>query len=602
MSTPAATADKNPASARSSTRRAFNVGPLWLTLPGVLFLLVFLIYPCVKLLSLSMLQNNTDTFTLAAFGRFFGPSVYRQVLQTTFAIALETTAYCLLFGYPLTYWLSKLPKQRQQIVALLVLLAFWTSSLVKNFAWLVLLGRTGFVADILHFLGIAGGDRLLFNRASVVFAISHTLLPLAVVTMLPVMNQIDQRLSMAASTLGADRAQAFWRIFFASSMRGVAAAGLLVFIGALGFFITPTLLGGPRDMMLGQLIIVQINQLQNWQLGSALAVVLVVSALLSCFVYNLVFGLSSIAGGQTSARSGRPGTLRRQLRRLGLALLNGTAFICSPIVGAYDRYVLPVTRISVLGLYSWLLIFVLLFPIIAIVPMAFTSSTFLSFPPKGFSLQWFATYFESPLWIGATIRSFGIGIVVAIATTAIATMAALGIARSSGRMAGGLFLLFLMPMIIPSIVIAIALFYLCAHISLVATNLGIIIGHVVIAMPIVFVILLTTFKGHDWALDHAAGTLGANRWQVLRRITLPSIKAGLAAGLVIGFLTSFEELTVALFIGGGLKTTLPKQLWDDILLQVNPTLAAASTFVLVIVTLLFLLLQYVRPQNKTASS
>jgi putative spermidine/putrescine transport system permease protein len=156
-------------------------------------------------------------------------------------------------------------------------------------------------------------------------------------------------------------------------------------------------------------------------------------------------------------------------------------------------------------------------------------------------------------------------------------------------------------MIVPSIVTAIALFFLCAHVSLVATDLGIIIGHVVIAMPIVFVILLTTFKGHDWALDHAAGTLGANRLQVLRRITLPSIRNGLVAGLVIGFLTSFEELTVALFIGGGIKTTLPKQLWDDILLQVNPTLAAASTVVLVVVTLLFLVLQYVHPRGKSST-
>jgi putative spermidine/putrescine transport system permease protein len=415
--------------------------------------------------------------------------------------------------------------------------------------------------------------------------------------MLPVMNQIDRRISMAAATLGGDRAQVFWRIFFVSSMRGVAAAGLLVFIGALGFFITPTLLGSPREMMLGQLIIVQINELQNWQLGSALSVVLVVSALLSCFVYNLVFGMSSLANDQDAVRSSH----HRHLRRIGNGIVNALGLVFSPVLGFHDRHVRPVTRVSPLALYSCAVIFVLLFPIVAIVPMAFTADTFLSFPPKGFSLRWFEAYFESPLWIGATLRSFGIGLVTALVTTAIATLAALGIARSKARVTGALFLLFLLPMIVPSIVTAIALFFLCAHVSLVATDLGIIIGHVVIAMPIVFVILLTTFKGHDWALDHAAGTLGANRLQVLRRITLPSIRNGLVAGLVIGFLTSFEELTVALFIGGGIKTTLPKQLWDDILLQVNPTLAAASTVVLVVVTLLFLVLQYVHPRGKSST-
>jgi putative spermidine/putrescine transport system permease protein len=587
--------DMNVSTIPAPATRSFRLGPLWLTLPGVLFLLAFLIYPSLKLLSLSVIQGGTGAFSLAAFGRFFGPSVYRQVLQTTFLIAIETTGYCLLFGYPLAYWLSGLSRRRQQIVALLVLLAFWTSTLVKNFAWLVLLGRTGFVAKVMHGLGIPGGEHLLFNRPVVVFAISHTLLPLAVVTMLPVMNQIDKRLSMAAATLGADRAQVFWRIFFASSMRGVAAAGLLVFIGALGFFITPTLLGSPHDMMLGQLIIVQINELQNWQLGSALAVVLVLSALVSCLVYDLVFGLSSLADGNRAARSGH----HRHLRRLGVGVVNSLGGLFSFVVAGYDRHVRPFTRVSLLSVYSCIAIGVLLFPIVAIIPMAFTADTFLSFPPKGFSLQWFTTYFGSSLWIGATLRSFGIGLVVTIVTTVIATLAALGVARSSGRLASGLFLLFLLPMIVPSIVIAIALFYLCAHISLVATNTGIIIGHIVIAMPIVFVILLATFKGHDWALDSAAGTLGANRFQVLRRITLPSIKNGLAAAFVIGFLTSFEELTVALFIGGGIKTTLPKQLWDDILLQVNPTLAAASTVVLCVVTLLFLVLQYLSPRSRT---
>ncbi len=587
------------ASAGSSRRvLAFVPGPLWLAAPGVVFLLAFLIYPSLKLLSLSVIQNGTGVYSLSAFARFFGPSVYRQVLETTFSIALQTTAYCIVFGYPLAYWLSGLPKRRQQGVALLVLLAFWTSTLVKNFAWLVLLGRNGFVADIMHALGMPGGDRLLFNRSAVIFAISHTLLPLAVVTMLPVMNQIDRRMTMAASTLGGDRAQVFWRIFFVSSMRGVAAAGLLVFIGALGFFITPTLLGSPHEMMLGQLIIVQINELQNWQLGSALSVVLVLSALISCFLYNLVFGMSSLADDRDAVR---PAHLKH-LRRIGNQIVNAIGYASSRFLSVYDRRVRERMHVSPLSVYSCLLIVVLLFPIVAIVPMAFTADTFLSFPPKGFSLRWFDVYFSSSLWIGATVRSFGIGLVAALFTALFATLAALGLSRSKARFKGAIFLLFLLPMIVPSIVTAVALFFLCAHISLVATNLGIIIGHVVIAMPIVFVIMLTTFKGHDWALDNAAGTLGANRRQVLRRITLPSVKNGLIAGFVIGFLTSFEELTVALFVGGGVKTTLPKQLWDDILLQVTPTLAAASTVVLVVVTLLFLVLQSVNPRSKSAAS
>jgi len=570
-------------------------GPLWLALPGALFLLLFLIWPSLRIFSLSLFDRSGQ-FSFAAFARFFGPGVYNRILFNTFNIAFWTTAWCLLLGYPLAYWLSGLSKRTQQILSLLVLLSFWSSTLVKNFTWLILLGRNGFVEDLMQSLGFPD-IHFLFNRDVVIFAMVHTLLPLAVVTMLPVMNQLDRRLSQAAATLGADRAQAFWRVWFTQSMRGVAAAGLLVFISSLGFFITPTFLGSPREMMLGQMIIMQINELQNWQLGSALAVVLVCAALISCVIYNLIFGLSSLAGESRAVRSSHG----RLLRYVGLALVGTTATLSSAIVGLYDRTLGRVLPVRLLSVYACLAIFVLLFPVLAVIPMSFTAGGFLTFPPQGFSLKWFEVWFNSPLWVGATLRSFGIGAVVGVITCVLGTLAALSVSRSQSRARGWLFFLFLLPMMIPSIVIAIALFYFAAQLGLVATDTGIAIGHVVIALPMVFVILLTTFQGHDWRLDRAAATLGASRFQVLWHVTLPSIKGGLAAAFVIGFLTSFEELTVALFMGGGMKTTIPKQMWDDILLQVSPTLAAASTMVLLVVVLLFAVMQLVKPRNKRVS-
>ncbi|MGI3899638.1 MAG: ABC transporter permease [Janthinobacterium lividum] len=173
-------------------------------------------------------------------------------------------------------------------------------------------------------------------------------------------------------------------------------------------------------------------------------------------------------------------------------------------------------------------------------------------------------------------------------------MAAFGLARARSRIASLAFLLFMAPMVVPPIVIAIALFYLFAHLHLIATDLAIVIGHAVIGMPIVFVVLLTTFKGHDWRLDQVAATLGANAFQVLRRITFPLLAAGLVVGFVTGFLQSFEELTVAIFLGGGLITTLPKQMWDNVLLQLDPTIAAASVVVLAIIVVMFVTMELVQ--------
>ena len=569
-----------------------RLDPLWLALPGVIFLALFLLGPTAQMLSLSVIDRTSGALSFSAFSRIINGGPYLAVLSTTFAVAGWTTLFCVGLGYPVAYWLARKPPRQQRIAALFILLPFWTSALIKNFSWLVLLGRNGIVAKTFAVAGIPGGDRILFNQGTVIFAMTHTLLPLAVVTMLPVMNQIDRRLPMAAQTLGANHARAFWQVFFQLSMRGVAAAGLLVLVASLGFFITPALVGGPSATMIGQLIILQINDLQNWQMGSALAAILLLSAIATCIAYDRIFGLSSLSG--SGSKRARPDRL---VRRAGLAAAQFAGRAFGAVEEAWTRHLGALRGGVLLSIYVWVVIAVLLVPIIAFVPMAFTASSFLSFPPQGLSLRWFEQFAASPQWLGATIRSFGIGFTAATITLIVAALAALGVTRTRGRLGGAAFLLFLSPMMVPSIVTAIGLFFLFAKISLVATDLGIIIGHTVIAMPIVFVIMLATFKGHDWSLDAAAATLGAGRPQVLRRVTLPLVASGLAVGFVTGFLQSFEELTVALFVGGGLKTTLPKQMWDGILLQVNPVIAAASVVVLCVVLLMFASVEVIRARR-----
>ncbi len=563
-----------------------RLDPLWLAAPGLVFLLGFLIVPVLQLLSVSFADPDGGGFSLAAYQRAFGVRVYLRVIGNTFGIAAQVTACCLVLGYPLAYWLSGLPPRRQRMVSLLVLLPFWTSALVKNFAWLVLLGRNGAISNLLDWAGIAPPGSLLFNRGTVIFAMTHSMLPLAVVAMLSVMGGIDRRLLLAAGTLGATRAEAFWRVFFQLSMPGVASAGLLVFIGSLGYFITPALLGSPQETMLGQVIITQIQTLDNWVFASALAALLIAAALASCLVFDRVFGLSAIAGGGSVQRGARSLS-----RRLGLWLLAAVARASAlPSFGGHRfGWLLPA--------YCGLVIAVLVLPIVALLPMAFSSGDFLSFPPPGLSLRWFREYFASPVWVAATLRSFGIGAATAVVTLFIATLAGFGLARSPSRFTGLVFLLFLLPMIVPAIVVAIALFYLFAQLGLVATDLGIMLGHVVHALPIAFVILLATLKGYDWRLDQAAATLGAGRLRSFWRVAMPLTRGGLIAALIFAFLSSFEELTVALFIGGGLRSTLPKQLWDDVVLQVSPTLVAASVVVVVVVTTLFLLAEALRPRE-----
>ncbi|MGJ4946459.1 ABC transporter permease subunit [Bradyrhizobium sp. HKCCYLS1011] len=573
-------------------RRKLRLDPLWLALPALAFLVLILVLPTAQILSLSFIDRISGALTFSAYMRIANGGPYLAVLSTTFSVALCTTLLCVGLGYPLAYWLSKKPPRQQRIAALFVLLPFWTSALIKNFSWLVLLGRNGIIAKTMAAVGMKGGDQLLFSRTTVIFAMVHTLLPLAVVTMLPVMNQIDRRLLLAASTLGANSARAFWQVFFQLSMRGVAAAGLLVLVSSLGFFITPALVGGARDTMIGQLIILQINELQNWQLGSALATILLVSTVATCFAYDRIFGLSTATTG--GERPVRPDGL---VRRAGLVFVNFAGLVCGAIEGLWKRNIRGLPGGALLSVYAGVMIALLLVPIIAFIPMAFTGSTFLSFPPPSWSIRWFAQFLASPLWLAATVRSFSIGFATAAITLVIASLAALGSVRTRTRLGSAVFLLCLSPMMIPSIVIAIALFYLFARVSLVASDMGIIIGHTVIAIPVVFMVMLATFKGYDWKLDAAASTLGADRLRIFWRVTLPLVSGGLAVGFVTGFLQSFEELTVVLFVGGGIKTTLPKQMWDGILLQVSPVIAAASVVVLLVVMTMFAIIEIVQARR-----
>lgn len=576
---------------RAQRSNRFRFGPLWLAVPGIAFLLIFFLVPVARLMGLSLEDADTGAMTASHYARIFETDVYFRVLLITFRIAGLTTLFSLLLGYPLAYWLSRLPDRTRGTMILLVMVPFWTSYLVKSFAWVIVLGRTGIINQIGLGTGVLSQPlELLHNELGVMIGMVHAMVPLAILTMLPVMTGIDRRLTQASGTLGATPAKGFWLVYFPLSLPGAAAAGLLTFISSLGFFIVPALLGGRQQTMLAQLIIVQVQEILNWAFAGALAAMMLAAALVTCWLYDRVFGLSSLSGEPSDGKAGKTGFLRA----LGLAILDRLASVSSAISAGSHRLLGAAVSSRMLGIYSLLMFAFLMLPTLVVLPIAFTSSQFLEFPPPGYGLEWFRTYFTSDLWVAATIRSFGVAFATAIVATVIGGFAALALARSRSRWRGIIFAFFLAPMIVPRIVIAVGLFYLFAQMGLVATDLGLVIGHTVLALPFAFVAIAAVLKSYDWRLDQAAATLGANRVQALRFVTVPLIKSGLTAAFLFAFITSFDELTVAIFVSGGVKTTLPKQMWDDMILQLNPTLAAVSVVVFIVVTTLLLAAEKLR--------
>lgn len=580
-----------PSEARETS--AFRFGALWLAVPGLLFLAVFFVWPVAQLLGLSLFDPDSGKPSLATYERIAATDVYLRVLGITFRIAGYTALYSLLIGYPLAYWLSRLPDLYRGRMLLFVMVPFWTSYLVKTFAWMIVLGRSGIINSLAMGSGVVDQPlSLLHNEFGVMVGMVHAMVPLAVMTMLPVMAGIDRRLVQAAQTLGASPAHAFWLVYFKLSLPGVAAAGLLVFISSLGFFIVPAFLGGRQQTMLAQLIITQVQELLNWPFAGALAAMMLAAALVSCWIYDRIFGISTIAGGAAQVGTGR-------IRDLGLAILAVIARMAGAVSSLTQSLLGRRGSGFILPAFAWIVIGFLVLPTLLVIPLAFTSSQFLEFPPPGYGLSWFRTYFESPLWIQATIRSFGVAFATAIAATAIGGFTALALANSRTRWSGLIFAFFLAPMIVPRIVIAVGLFYLFARIGLVATDLGLIIGHTVLAIPFTLVTMAAVLKGYDQRLDQAAATLGANRLKTLTGVTIPLVKGGLVAAFLFAFITSFDELTIAIFISGGVKTTLPKQMWDDMILQLNPTLAAVSVVVFVVVTVMLLVAERFRSSTSS---
>jgi ABC-type spermidine/putrescine transport system permease subunit I len=579
----------------------------WPLLPAIVFLVLLFVYPVAQLLWLSVLDKD-GALSPTHYMRLGASPVYLQVLWTTVRIASWTTLFCLLAGYPLAFLIATSAGRVRQNLVLWVLMPFWTSFLVRTFAWIVLLGRKGLVSDLFLALGYAQPPvQLLYNMTGILIGMVHALMPLAVVTMLSVMENIDTNLPRAAATLGARAGQAFWRVYFPLSMPGVAAAGLLVFITALGFFITPALLGSGRDIMIAQVIIEQVDQLLNWAFAGAVAMLLLLTSLAIFYVYDRLFGLSTLAG-QTggSAADRKPRGLWVLGSLVGRLFIEVMCWLCDRFGEAVDAIrpidpACPRKHISrrVLWIIGIATLFFLAAPAFFVIPVSFSTSSFIDWPPRGFTLAWYEKVLSSPQWVGAATRSFIVGILAAALAMLLSIPAAFVLVRQriAGRVAMTAFLL--SPLIIPRILIAVALFYFYSRVGLVGTSVGLVLGHAVVAMPYVVITIMAVLKNYDMRLDQAAWSLGASKTQTLLQVTLPLIKPGLLAAFLFAFVTSFDELTIALFVSGGLQTTIPKQMWDNAVLQVSPALAAASTLVMLFVTGMILIAVALRRKATT---
>lgn len=237
---------------------------------------------------------------------------------------------------------------------------------------------------------------------------------------------------------------------------------------------------------------------------------------------------------------------------------------------------------AVLFCFTALICLFLILPNIIVLPISFSPTFVMEFPPRGLSLQWYETYLTQPGWVAATITSFKVGVAVMVISVVLGSLAAYGLVRGDFRGKQILNSLVILPMIVPHLIIAIAIYRIFSPLGLVGSYPGLVLAHVVVALPFVFIIMTAALRSQDVQYERAAINLGAGRITALRLVVFPMVKPAVISSSLFAFLISFDELMIALFLSSPTMSTLPKKLWDGIRLEITPTLAAVSTILIVV--------------------
>ncbi|ASL46607.1 Inner membrane ABC transporter permease protein YdcV [Burkholderia sp. AD24] len=239
----------------------------------------------------------------------------------------------------------------------------------------------------------------------------------------------------------------------------------------------------------------------------------------------------------------------------------------------------------------------LILPVLAIVPLSFSSSTFLVYPIPGWSLRWYQNLLASDEWRTAAKNSFIVAPSATVVATVLGTLAAIGLTKANFRGKGLLMAILISPMIVPVVVVGVGMYLFFAPLGLANTYIGLILAHASLGVPFVVTTVAATLQGFNYNLVRASLSLGANPVKTFFRITLPVIAPGVISGALFAFATSFDEVVVTLFLAGADQTTLPRQMFTGIRENISPTIAALATILIVFSTGLLLALEWLRGRN-----
>ena len=574
----------------------------WLGVPGLVFLVVVYLLPVGKLMSASAFDPAP---TLSNFERVLSSSGYLQIAGQTVWIALLSTILAFIFGYPIAYLITNSPsKVLRRGLMLAVVASQLTSVLSRTFAWQVILGGEGPIARLTGAIFPNGTGSLLFTQLATTVGLVQFLLPFMILPLVTIMQRVNRDTVASASSLGAGPAIRFLRVFMPMTVAGIGIGTVLVFVYAIGSYATPAILGGRKGTMLGVVISTALNELADNGLAAALALFLLFTVVVVVLIYRSVLAGrmewllnpdSAASAGSADERSGSVAV--RAVARVPVAFMRA-------IATTLDRSGVSSWRWPH-GLLAAAVVIFLIGPQLVTIAVSFSGARSLVFPPQNWSLDWYRNFFTDD-WLQPTYTSIVVALFAAALATFLAGSAAICVARSGSKIMGALLSIgMLLPLVIPGVVTAAAYYVSFLPLGLTDTRTGLVLAHTSLLLPFSFGILLANLQSISKNPELAAANLGASPARVVFKVLLPQIRSGLIVAFLLGFLISFDEAVVGLFLSGLNVETLPAHMFAAISKESDPTIGVIGTLMIAGALLLFLgsLLRRRKPKDSpTADS
>ncbi len=539
--------------------------------PTILTMFCLLALPIFTLITYSFWSQTyvhiDQAFTLKNYETFFDKWIYGKLLLRSVRMSATVTVITIVLAYPVAYFLAFRVTRNKMTWLILINIPFVTSYLLRVLAWKIMLGNNGVINGTLEGLGFIEEplEYLLYSRFAVVLTLAHAWAAFAILPIYVSLQKIDRSLLEAAADLGDGPVKRFFRITLPLSMPGVIAAAVIEFIPTVGDYITPIMVGGPKGIMIGQIVAAQFGAANNWPLGAALTIIMMITitAIVCTFIWFTRLGTVGAKDMEITTASHQP--------------------------PAHGR-----------SRFSWLLVYVVIYLMFLYIPSAllpifsFNDSIQMVLPLKDFTFKWYAALADHTGLQEALVNSLKVAVPVAFVTTTLATFAAKALTRYRIPGRGAAIGFILVPMVMPGIILAVGLLVLALAVGMPLSLWAVGVAHVVTTVPFATLVVMARLEGFSKNLEEASLDLGISGFMTFWRVTFPLVLPAICASLLLTFTASFDEFLFAFFLGGN-KVTLPVFIWTQVRFpETLPSVLALGAMIFMVSIALIVTAEFLR--------